>query len=235
MIRNWSTVRVSHMGLIIWAIAFSMALAFLLIRWYGQSRQLSDLDARISSLEEEVAVLQERELWSKQLVRIHSTLSFLTRNRLAKKQSWYLTEQLWEVSRTFQFDPLLVLALVGVESQGNPNALGRKRSGEFSGAMGLMQVKLETAKAVAAEFGIPLESEADLLKPEINLLVGSMYLVRLTMRYGNVRHGIMAYNVGPSGLEQRLRNRESLPLRYYNRILSNYAALVRKFGEEPFL
>ena len=139
-----------------------------------------------------------------------------------------LTEQLWQISHAYSIDPLMVLAVVAQESHGNPNARGRMQSGAFSGALGLMQIKLETAQKMAWRFGLRVNSEEDLFKPEVNVTVGTAYLIRLIGKYGNWKEALVAYNLGHSAVDKLLERGRPLPMRYYERVISKYKMLVNR-------
>jgi soluble lytic murein transglycosylase-like protein len=64
------------------------------------------------------------------------------------------------------------------------------------------------------------------MRPEINIAIGSAYLMRLIGRYGDLQKAIMAYNVGPGALDSRLENNQAPPTRYYEAVLSKYQKLV---------
>ena len=148
------------------------------------------------------------------------------RPELTEEQREMLTEQIWQISRSYATDPLLILAVVAQESRGNPNARGRKQSGAFSGSLGLMQIKLETAKEKGAHFGLSVETEEDLLRPEINVTVGTAYLIRLISKYGNWKDALIAYNLGHSAVDRMLESGKPLPTKYYEHVISKYNKLM---------
>jgi soluble lytic murein transglycosylase-like protein len=88
-------------------------------------------------------------------------------------------------------------------------------------------VQPATARQIAASLGIATPDRDDLLDPTFNLTVGVAYLLQMVHRYGNLRLGIMAYNVGAAGLEAGLRGESVLPEGYYRKVYSNYQALLR--------
>ncbi|MEO5701795.1 MAG: lytic transglycosylase domain-containing protein [Casimicrobiaceae bacterium] len=97
-------------------------------------------------------------------------------------------------------DPLLVKAVVAVESAFQPNAVSPK------GARGLMQVMPGTA----ARYGITADrrgsAEQQLLDPATNIGVGTRYLRDLLMRFANdVPLALAAYNAGEMAVA-RYRN-----------------------------
>jgi soluble lytic murein transglycosylase-like protein len=100
------------------------------------------------------------------------------------------------------------------------------QSGAYSGALGLMQIKLETAKKMGARFGLSIETEEDLLKPEINVTVGTAYLIRLISKYGNWKDALIAYNLGHSAVDRMLESGRPLTTRYYEHVISKYRNLT---------
>jgi len=73
------------------------------------------------------------------------------------------------------------------------------------GAMGLMQLMPATAREVAAAAGLQLTSNEDILKPEVNIALGSQYLARMLQDFGGNRIlAAAAYNAGPARVRQWL-------------------------------
>jgi soluble lytic murein transglycosylase len=130
-------------------------------------------------------------------------------------------------SRTYGYDPLLVLAVIHVESRFNAQALGKYRDGQLSGALGLMQLKFETAQEVARDLDIELASKEDLFKPEINLVLGLGYLTRMIAKFRNFKLGLLAYNQGPGVVIDNLDANAELSIRYYNKVLKSYFRLKK--------
>ena len=190
--------------------------------WYARQNQLSQLAEQESVLRGDLEQLDTWGKWTIDYVKIDRGIDYLSKNRLTDESKRKLTEQIWKISRSYSLDPLLILAIVAQESHGNPNARGRTRSGKESGAMGLMQIKLETAQKMAYHFGLRVETSEDLLKPEINVAVGTAYLIRLIGKYGSWKEALIAYNLGHSAGDKMLENGMPLPTRYYERVISKY-------------
>jgi len=114
-------------------------------------------------------------------------------------------------------DPNLVLAVVGVESGFQPDAVSDK------GAQGLMQLMPATAR----DLGV-----IDALDPAQNLDGGTRYLRMLVARYGgDLGRALAAYNAGPGAVK---RHGGVPPYRethhYINQVLKRYQ---RSRGAKP--
>jgi soluble lytic murein transglycosylase len=90
-------------------------------------------------------------------------------------------------------DPFLVAGLIRQESLFNP---GAKSS---AGAVGLMQVRPPTGRALARRDGVRNFRSTQLNRPEMNLRLGTLFFADLLERYsGTLPHVLAAYNAGPS-------------------------------------
>lgn len=219
-------VRISAFWVGLFFVLWFGSLGLFVSRWYIQKTELETLAVQETQLRNELEQLAGYGKWTIEYVKIEKALDYLSKNKLTDEQRVMLTEQLWQISRSYATDPLLILAVVAQESHGNPNARGRVRSGKFSGALGLMQIKLETAKSMSARFGLKIETEEDLLRPEINVTVGTAYLIRLIAKYGNWKDALVAYNLGHSAVDRLLEQGNPLPTTYYERVISKYKNLL---------
>ncbi|MBS4023198.1 MAG: lytic transglycosylase domain-containing protein [Dethiobacter sp.] len=94
-------------------------------------------------------------------------------------------------ARRYDIDPLLVAAIIRVESKFHPDAVSRK------GAIGLMQIMPSTAEWIAAQLDISDFSADMLFDPEINIRFGSWYLSSLAKEFdARLDVVIASYNGG---------------------------------------
>ena len=115
-------------------------------------------------------------------------------------------------ARRAGFSPEFVLAVIRVESGGDPYAISSK------GALGLMQLLPATGKAVAGEIGLRWEGPPTLFDPVRNVRLGVAYLERLRARYGSLSIALTAYNWGPTRVSDMLRRSEPIPVAYSRRV-----------------
>jgi soluble lytic murein transglycosylase-like protein len=213
---------VSVLLVIGFAVLFSFA-----SEWYSNRVKLENLAYQERILHNDLEHLEVVGKWTLDYVKIEKALTYMLGDRISDITFRILTEQLWQISQSYSLDPLMILAVVAQESRGNPLARGRFQSGRFSGAIGLMQIKLETAKAMGRRFGLIVVGEEDLLRPEVNVVVGSAYLIRLIGKYGKWREALVAYNLGHTAVDQLLEKNAPLPTVYYEGVVSKYKDLVR--------
>jgi len=111
--------------------------------------------------------------------------------RLAKK-----------AGNAYNVEPALILAMMRIESDFNPNAASK------AGAKGLMQLMPPTAVWLAKKMNWGRPDSTD---PVFNAFAGAYYLRHLADELGNMQRALAAYNAGPSRVKQWLDERGSLP------------------------
>jgi soluble lytic murein transglycosylase-like protein len=116
-------------------------------------------------------------------------------------------------ARRAGFSPDFVLAVIEIESGGDPFAVSPK------GALGLMQLLPRTGQAVAGELGLRWEGPETLFDPVANVRLGVAYLEHLRARYGNLATALTAYNWGPTRVSDLLRRSQPIPAAYSRRVL----------------
>jgi soluble lytic murein transglycosylase-like protein/rubrerythrin len=127
-------------------------------------------------------------------------------------------------SRAAELDPLLVLAVIHVESAFDPDAFSR------AGAVGLMQLLEPTLRAELERAGI---SPGDPCDPVVNVQAGVLYLRRLVRTFGHLDVALMAYNAGPNRILGHLQKGE-IPQRFHEyprRVNEELSRLRVVFGE----
>jgi soluble lytic murein transglycosylase len=99
-------------------------------------------------------------------------------------------------ARNYRLDPALLAAVIYQESKFRADA---KSS---SGAIGLMQLRPDTAKGIAIRTGGSRFQTSDLYNPEINVRYGSWYLRHLLNKYGEEKTALAAYNAGQRNVDR---------------------------------
>lgn len=139
----------------------------------------------------------------------------------------HVSQAIAEESERAALDPLLVLALIEIESEFQQYATS------VVGARGLMQLRPATLQWVAQREGLKLsraELEAD---PALNVRLGVRYLKYLRELFrGRLDLALMAYNAGPNRLIGGLKARNTDAWQNYLRAVQReYAVLKRAHGE----
>jgi len=116
----------------------------------------------------------------------------------------------------YQYDPVLILAVIMTESSFDP------QSRSHMGALGLMQIRPETGESLAVETQRNWAGAHTLFDPYLNVSLGVRYLAQLQKRFGTLEVALTAYNYGPTHIDDLLRRGESLPIGYAQRVLNQY-------------
>jgi soluble lytic murein transglycosylase-like protein len=125
-------------------------------------------------------------------------------------------------ARRFRLDPLVVLAVIQVESRFDPTAVSEQ------GAIGLMQLQSVTARDLAIDQGLNWTGDDLLFDPEVNVMLGCAYLRRLMDRFGDQDAALAAYSSGPTLVEARRDANGRIPLAYSDRVWDVLTALQGK-------
>ena len=140
---------------------------------------------------------------------------------LTKEDRRNLAEIITREARSYDIDPILIVALIYTESRFKTNALSVK------GAKGLMQLLPGTAEYVSLKIGEDILKIANLYDVETNLKLGVAYLNYLIKKTGgNLEYARAAYNMGPANLYRALA-RNKIPSSYSSKVLKKYEELSK--------
>ena len=117
----------------------------------------------------------------------------------------HLAQVIVEEAKLAELDPLMVLAIIAVESGFNSDATSER------GALGLMQLKPETFAHEAERSGL----DEDPSDPDSNIRAGVRYYRRLFRAFNRSHElALMAYNAGPARIREYLESGE-VPERFW--------------------
>lgn len=158
----------------------------------------------------------------KKLVKI---FSIITSNRpdLMEHHAWELSEVILAESSKYKLDPVLVLAVIDVESKFQFGAVSP------AGARGIMQIMpgtgrflVQTVEGVSQEFESVKFTPEHLDDPILNIKLGTYYLHDLRKSFRNMQKALIAYNLGPTELRSRLDNQIEYGDRYATAVFAAY-------------
>lgn len=156
-----------------------------------------------------------------ELFRIYSVLKS-RRIDLRDASAWAVSETILTESLKNSLDPLLILAVIEVESSFRHTAISHR------GARGLMQIRPFVANDLADKVDLGVSFAARKIHPEalddpiLNIKLGAFYLRYLNRRFRDMKLALTAYNWGPTEISNRLYTQEPVPLGYATKVLSAY-------------
>jgi len=157
--------------------------------------------------------------------------------RMKKIHSWLLAQdgsmgmaavlahRILQESEKNSLDPVLILALIQVESRFDHNAVSPR------GAQGLMQVKPVVITELVEEGIIPARARRNLRDPLVNVEIGVSYLAHLNEMFGDLQVALTAYNWGPTRIRQKLAAKQAIPTEYATKVLAVHRTLEHQLAQ----
>ncbi len=139
----------------------------------------------------------------------------------------HLATAIAEESARAGFDPLLVLAVIAVESEFREGAVSSM------GARGLMQLQPATLYFLAEREGLRLSREEIDADPALRVRLGVRYLAFLQKQFGDLDLALMAYNAGPTRVFAGLKERNLEAFRRYVATVHREFLTLRTAQGEP--
>lgn len=162
----------------------------------------------------------KKEIVQKSLLE-HQIGAFLEKEAFALKglsRSNFIAHLLM-TAKDHEFDPLLILAIMKVESSFKLHAVSH------AGALGLLQLKPIAAREVSNVFDLSPVSSRQLMDPFINVKFGIHYLSFLRKSVGkNWMRILAAYNAGPTFIKRT----NVIPTGYASKVLRTYREIIKQ-------
>jgi soluble lytic murein transglycosylase-like protein len=166
-------------------------------------------------------VMERQEQPPAELLKIYSVVRG-SMDQASESSVWAISRTILQESRRHSFDPLLVLAVIAVESRFQHTAASP------DGARGMMQIQPYIAAALAQQreslYGDRRADgdQPDLDNPIVNIKLGVFYLHSLWQSFRDLKIALAAYNYGPTEIKSRLDEEEEVPQDYALKVLSTY-------------
>ncbi len=198
---------VAYLLMIIYLLQ-STLLAYLLYDRYNLEKTVSHQQEQISELKEKLQIL--KAIGDFQI-------------GFNEDEVKNLTNVIYSESKKYEYDPMFILAIILTESTFKRDEVSS------AGARGLMQVAPITGKDVATRAGVDWYGLSTLHEPEANVKLGTAYLFEKLLEFKDVKKALLAYNLGETRLRTMIRNKESLPTTYLNKVYQNYNMLKETY------
>jgi len=189
----------------------AVCIVWLVFQYMEHQKTIADQKKKIEELEQKVKILDIIEEYQ---------IGFTDQEAVT------LANVIFDESKKFSLDPLLILAVIISESQ------FRKHQISEMGAEGLMQLLPSTAQTVASKWGIEWPSREGLRNPGLNIRVGTAYLFELILKFKDVKRAITAYNIGEGVTKEYMHFGATPPARYYNKVRKIYQELRSRFEKK---
>jgi soluble lytic murein transglycosylase len=180
----------------------------------------------------DVPVLVRETPPPKELIRIYSIVKS-RRPDISETEAKELSGVILEECSWYGLDPMLVLAVINVESKFQYGAVSP------AGARGIMQILPYVGKSLLQEIGLHQTSYAFPFRAEflddpfLNIKLGVYYLHGLRKSFRNLTHTLTAYNMGPTETRNRLENDIELSQKYATLVLATYQEYKSKKAKLP--
>ena len=135
---------------------------------------------------------------------------------------WEMADVIRQECLKHNLDPILVLALIQVESGFQFKVVSPM------GARGIMQIMPDVAQGLVQQSGLRPHSDAVRFRPEFlddplfSIKLGVYYLHDLKKSFRDVSTALVAYNLGPTEVRNRLDNNRQFSDEYATTVLSTY-------------
>ena len=165
------------------------------------SQHWSPIDANAEPVRRPLAERSELQLLSTRIEKAKSHFAF-SDNQLERWNKIYgfsrrfhvdaaLAGQVFDAALVAGIDPELAFRVVRLESEFKSTAVSPV------GVLGLTQLMMPTARSYEKDV-----SREDLLTPEVNLRIGFRYLRDLIRQHRDIQLALLAYNRGPTAVEE---------------------------------
>jgi soluble lytic murein transglycosylase-like protein len=161
-----------------------------------------------------------------ELVKIFSVVKS-HRPDISDGEAWRVSEVILEESAKRHLDPMMVLAVIRVESGFQYTTVSPM------GARGIMQIMPETGRflteTLSGEYGFhPASFRPESLDdPLLNIRLGVYYLHGLTKQFRSLNLALLAYNAGPGEIQNRLENNIAFSEEYATLVLDAYQSFKK--------
>jgi len=174
---------------------------------------------KVTEIRKIVEVIQKPR--PKDLVKVYNIVKS-HRSDITDSEAWRVSEVILEESLKRNIDPMLVVAVIEVESRFQYSTISPL------GARGLMQIMPDTGKGLMDAAGLELGIQPIAYRPEslddpiLNIRMGVYYLDDLRKQFRNLNLALIAYNAGPGELQNRLENNQEFSHEYATVVLDIY-------------
>ncbi len=218
------TVEMTKFGTIIIGLIILIVINILLGEFAIKNRELKKEKSRVLKLEEDLKKRDKELEELREFRQLMKAIKDISRGKMNENEVKIMAQTLYKASKNYKMDWRMITAVVMVESDFD-------RLLEYNNSYGLMQIRFMTGQEIGGRIGVDLASEQELHGIKKNLELGSFYLFEQIVKFGDIKKGLMAYNMGPNKLRSIYKKIGSKKLetayvrvvfKHYNNLKKNY-------------
>ncbi len=218
-------VRMTKFGIIILGLLIILIINILLGEFAIKNRELKKEKAEIQRIKK---VLEKRDKELKELrefKKLMDAIKDLSKGEMKEKDIIELARTVYKESKKYNYDWRMILAVITVESDFDKFMI-------TSNSYGLMQVRFMTGQETGSKIGVKLSNQEELHGITKNVKLGSFYLLEQIVKFGGVKAGLMAYNMGPNKLKKIYKKigSKNLETAYVRVVYKHYNYLKNIYG-----
>ena len=185
--------------------------------------QFTEIYMQLQELTGMISNELKREFYITKMVKVISGYN----TELDSETIYEIAKTVYEEALKYNFNPLLITALIKVESNFDVKAISD------SYAYGLCQVRRFIAPELSENIGIEWDgAEKTLFDPIKNIKIGVYYLSMLNRDFNNLRTAVISYNQGPYYVQEIISSNLELSQIYANKVFDYYNELRGFTSEE---
>lgn len=217
-------IKMTKFGTLIAAVLIIIMINIVIGEFARKNRELRKEKLETQRIMKELEKRDKELKDLRELKKLMDAIKDLSRGEMKEKDRIELSKVIYRESKRYKYDWRMIVSVIAVESDFDRLMVTNR-------SYGLMQVRFMTGQETGNLIGVSLSDEQELHGITKNVKLGSFYLLEQIMKFGGVKKGLMAYNMGPNKLRKIYKkigskNLETAYVRvvykYYNYLKKNY-------------
>lgn len=219
------TIEITKFGIIIIGLIILIVVNIVLGEFAIKNRELKKEKTRIQQLEQEIQKKDKELDELKEFRQLMKAIKDISRGKMDRKEVEITAKTLYKESQKYKMDWRMITSVIMVESDFDRLLVDNN-------SYGLMQIRFMTGQEIGDKIGVNLTSEDELHSIRKNVQLGSFYLFEQIVKFGSIKKGLMAYNMGPNKFRNLYKKigSKKLETAYVRVVFRHYNYLKKHYG-----